>query len=731
MVASGRPVGPPAVPDARPDGPENRHCLRKCCPDRGVPVVGRALSRTYVTCNHHELVGVIQAVDAEFRPAESGHIAGARTRRSPILTSPYLMRFSSCRRLELNSTRHAMRNLRYLRGGTGAGSSEPSGTSTPADHKPTPKRAGRPEPGRPASTVSSSAAAPRPVGPSRHPSPTTARWERCRPPRAPDRRVRPARIRHARLPIHRCARGRRYGADAPHGFAPADARSGLGPEVWWLRPAFLGRDVVVGRCSLSSPAARPSSAAPVPEYRPRRTCSAPSACPPGSCPPLPARVRALAGRPGRGHPRPAAPGAGRRRTSGPRRVAAPTARRAPARPRDRVHGHHLRPGRGAAAGRHPEAPIGIPRADAGVGVCDSGRRPVPPGTAREIHIGGPSPASGLFGNPEGTARRFVTGPEPGGGRLCAVGDLGRILPDGNVELHGRGTTGPRSAATGSNRPRRNGCRPPTQGSPGPSSRRTPGPAARCRAVRPRPHPLDGVPPVTAGRCARPLAGIIAQLPGWAAPQRLSRTGALPENDHGRANRRALAGTLPTALTRTTAQGLSWTGALPENDHGRASRRALAGTLPTALTRATVQGTAPCEAVAASAPETRTASGTAERSEARAPGAGTGVPDGDAAARGSGWDAGAARRRAAALPGAAGRSRAGGRRRLPRRRLPADPCHAPGHAPDHRTPRRLPRDRRTAGHDRPRSSDTPPARPVALRGADPPPPDAGTVPTSLT
>ncbi|UXX92203.1 AMP-binding protein [Streptomyces sp. AD2-2] len=379
----------------------------------------------------------------------------------------------------------------------------------------------------------------------------------------------------------------------------------------------------------------------------------------------------------------------------------------------------------------PEAPIGIPRADAGVGVCDSGRRPVPPGTAREIHIGGPSPASGLFGNPEGTARRFVTGPEPGGGRLCAVGDLGRILPDGNVELHGRGDDraeirGHRLEPAAAER---------LSAADSGVARAVVPPDARTRGTLPGraapAAPLDGVPPVTAGRCARPLAGIIAQLPGWAAPQRLSRTGALPENDHGRANRRALAGTLPTALTRTTAQGLSWTGALPENDHGRASRRALAGTLPTALTRATVQGTAPCEAVAASAPETRTASGTAERSEARAPGAGTGVPDGDAAARGSGWDAGAARRRAAALPGAAGRSRAGGRRRLPRRRLPADPCHAPGHAPDHRTPRRLPRDRRTAGHDRPRSSDTPPARPVALRGADPPPPDAGTVPTSLT
>lgn len=220
--------------------------------------------------------------------------------------------------------------------------------------------------------------------------------------------------------------------------------------------------------------------------------------------------------------------------------------------------------------------------------------------------------------------------------------------------------------------------------------------ARARGSLPgRPAPaasMDGVLPVTAGRCARPLAGITAELPGWAAPQWLSRTGGLPKNDHGRVNRRALAGTLLTALAGTTAQG-----------------------------------SAPCEAVAATAPETRTVSGTGERPEARAPGVGTGVADGDVVAEGPGRAAGGARRRAAALRGAAGRSRAGGRCRLPRLRLPAGPCHAPGH----RSPRRLPRDRRTAGRDRPRSSGTPPARPVALRGADPSPPDADTVPTSLT
>lgn len=76
-----------------------------------------------------------------------------------------------------------------------------------------------------------------------------------------------------------------------------------------------------------------------------------------------------------------------------------------------------------------------------------------------------------------------------------------------------------------------------------------------------------------------------------------------------------------------------------------------------------------------------------------------------------------RRRAGVFLCAADRARAGGRRRLPPLRWPVGPCDAFGH----RTPRRCPRDRRSAGHDRLRSSDTPPARPLAFRGADPPRP----------
>jgi len=184
--------------------------------------------------------------------------------------------------------------------------------------------------------------------------------------------------------------------------------------------------------------------------------------------------------------------------------------------------------------------------------------------------------------------------------------------------------------------------------------------------------MDVVLPVTAARCARLLAGTAAEPPGWATPQQLF-----------------------------------WTGAPPKDDRGRVGCRALAETLLTAPARTTAQGTATREAVANTAAPTRTAPGTAEGPDATASDLATGGPDGDVAAGAPGRAAGAVRCRAA-----------------------ASAVHLRD-APGHRTPRRLPRTRRTARHGHLRPSDTPSARSVALRGADPPPPEAGTIPTSLT
>jgi amino acid adenylation domain-containing protein/non-ribosomal peptide synthase protein (TIGR01720 family) len=52
----------------------------------------------------------------------------------------------------------------------------------------------------------------------------------------------------------------------------------------------------------------------------------------------------------------------------------------------------------------------------------------------EICIGGAGLARGYLGRPDLTAERFVT---VGGERVYRTGDLGRILPDGRIECHGR------------------------------------------------------------------------------------------------------------------------------------------------------------------------------------------------------------------------------------------------------------------------------------------------------
>ena len=54
----------------------------------------------------------------------------------------------------------------------------------------------------------------------------------------------------------------------------------------------------------------------------------------------------------------------------------------------------------------------------------------------ELYIGGVGVAKGYWGDPEKTASRFVVHPETGE-RLYKTGDLGRFLPDGNIQFLGR------------------------------------------------------------------------------------------------------------------------------------------------------------------------------------------------------------------------------------------------------------------------------------------------------
>ncbi|WP_139837543.1 condensation domain-containing protein, partial [Xenorhabdus beddingii] len=84
-------------------------------------------------------------------------------------------------------------------------------------------------------------------------------------------------------------------------------------------------------------------------------------------------------------------------------------------------------------------PIGRPIANTRIYILDAQGRPVPPAVAGEIHIAGAGVARGYLNRPELTAQRFLTdpfSPEPDA-RMYKTGDLGRWLPDGDIEYLGR------------------------------------------------------------------------------------------------------------------------------------------------------------------------------------------------------------------------------------------------------------------------------------------------------
>ena len=82
-------------------------------------------------------------------------------------------------------------------------------------------------------------------------------------------------------------------------------------------------------------------------------------------------------------------------------------------------------------------PIGKPIDNVQIFIIDQEQKPTAIGIAGEICIGGPGLAKGYLNQPELTAQKFIDNPFREGEKMYRTGDIGRWLPDGNIQCLGR------------------------------------------------------------------------------------------------------------------------------------------------------------------------------------------------------------------------------------------------------------------------------------------------------
>ncbi len=82
-------------------------------------------------------------------------------------------------------------------------------------------------------------------------------------------------------------------------------------------------------------------------------------------------------------------------------------------------------------------PIGRPINNVQIYLLDEYYHPVPQGVIGDLYIAGDGLARGYLNDNHLTREKFVANPFVKGGKMYKTGDLGRFLPDGNIELTGR------------------------------------------------------------------------------------------------------------------------------------------------------------------------------------------------------------------------------------------------------------------------------------------------------